>query len=189
MAVEQSMPETGQRPIGVLAITDEEEDRVAKIAKTVNDAIQSLGDGNNQLALQLQNFQIALVDPGPGWEAEKARLESELLHNVQIASDFQLMASRIGQEAALQVDTVRKSNAILESQVKYLIGVIAKQNSDIEANAREAQRMETAYRNQMHVVLGKASELSKLSALRNIVIRNLFLFSKRRRSRCRSCQP
>jgi len=158
----QGETEIGQRPTSTLAIGGgEEEERASKIAKSVTDAIQSLGE-SNQLAIQLQSFQVALVDPGPGWEAERMRIQAEAMQNAQSSADYQLMASRIGQEAALQVDTVRKSNAILEAQVQYLLGVIQRQHSNITAQAQEAQRIEVAYRNQMHLVLGKASELYKL---------------------------
>ena len=101
-------------------IDSQESKKVAEIAKVVENAFNRLGE-NNQLALQLDIVQSKLVDPGQGWEVERLRLQAEICQNPQFASEYQMVEARIGVEAALQLDTSRKHNALLEAQVQYLI--------------------------------------------------------------------
>ena len=129
-------------------IDSQENNKIAEIARVVENAFNRLGE-NNQLALQLDIVQSKLVDPGQGWEAERLRLQVEICQNPQFASDYQLLESRIGAEAAVQLDTCRKNNALLEAQVQYLLQANSTLRADLATSVAEARQVVIAHRNEV----------------------------------------
>ena len=76
-----------------------------------------------------------------------------------------MMESRIGAEAAVQLDTSRKNNAMLEAQVQYLVQANNALRADLVTSVTEARQVVIAHRNEVHKALGQATELARTCSL------------------------
>ena len=119
-----------------------DEERLTKYAKIFESAATG-GLGQNQTLSTLEVFRTRLDDSG-GFEQEQIRLRTMVLNDARLKADYQLQCDRIGMECALQIDSCRKENLVLDGQVKFLMQRLECLRAEYDSAMEDANKVHIA---------------------------------------------